>query len=67
MSDVNHILSRGCINEEPEVSTRSGYCKYKICGKSPSSGNREICLIVIPDPHKPAIKIVTVMWKDDVQ
>ncbi len=64
ISDVNHVLAYGYISEEPEESSRPGYCKYKICGKSPNSGNREICLVVIPDPGKPAIKLVTVMWKD---
>ncbi len=64
VSDILHVLARGYINEEPEESTRVGHCKYKICSKSPNSGNREICLVVIPDPEKPAIKIVTAMWKD---
>ena len=64
VSDILHVLARGYINEEPEESTRVGHCKYKICSKSPNSGNREICLVVIPDPGKPAIKIVTAMWKD---
>ncbi len=64
MSDILHILACGHIDDEPKESSRPGYCKYRICGKSPNSGNREICLIVIPDPAKAAIKIITVMWKD---
>ena len=64
ISDITYILIRGYIDEEPEESTRAGYCKYKMCGKSPNSNNREICLIIIPDPDKPAIKLVTIMWKD---
>ena len=64
ISDVNHVLMHGYIGEEPVESSRRGYCKYKICSKSPNSGNREICLIVIPDPQRSAIKVVTVMWKD---
>ena len=64
ISDVNHVLMHGYIGEEPVRSSRQGYCKYKICSKSPNSGNREICLIVIPDPKRSAIKVVTVMWKD---
>ena len=46
VSDILHVLARGYINEEPEESTRVGHCKYKICSKSPNSGNREICLVV---------------------
>ena len=64
VSDLMYILARGHIVEEPTESTQPGYCKYKICGKSPNSGTREICLIVIPDPGKPAAKVVTVMWRD---
>ncbi|MGR3984914.1 MAG: DUF4258 domain-containing protein [Gammaproteobacteria bacterium] len=64
MSDVKYILAHGRISDEPEKTKRAGYCKYKMCGQSPNSGGREICLIVIPDPDKPAIKIITVMWRD---
>ena len=64
VSDIKCILQTGRIDEAPEESTRPGYCKYKICGKSPNSGSREICLVVIPDPTRPAIKVVTVMWRD---
>ena len=64
ISDVNYVLTHGYIGEDPVESSRPGYCRYKICGKSPNSGNREICLVVIPDPQRPAIKVVTVMWKD---
>lgn len=64
VSDIMYILATGHIDEEPSESTRPGYCKYKICGKSPNSGTREICLVVIPDPRNPAVKVVTVMWKD---
>ena len=64
MSDIVYIMLHGHIDDEPEESSRPGYCKYKICGKSPNSANREICLIVIPNPDKPAIKVITVMWKD---
>ncbi|MCY4337312.1 MAG: DUF4258 domain-containing protein [Gammaproteobacteria bacterium] len=64
ISDVVHILVHGHIDDEPETSSRPGYCKYKICGKPPNSGHREICLVIIPNPDKPAVKVITVMWKD---
>ncbi len=64
VSDIKCVLETGRIDEEPAESTRPGYYKYKICGKSPNSGSREICLVVIPDPGRPAIKMVTVMWRD---
>lgn len=62
--DTLHVLAYGYVEGEPEESTRPDCCKYKICGRTPNSGNREIALVVIPDPNKPAIKIVTAMWKD---
>ena len=64
VSDLMFILAKGHIVEEPTESTQPGYCKYKICGKSPNSGTREICLVVIPDPGRLAAKVVTVMWRD---
>lgn len=64
VSDILHVLAVGHIYDEPMVSTRPGYCKFRICGKSPNSGGREICLVVVPDPGRPAIKLITVMWKD---
>lgn len=64
VADIMHVLATGRIDDEPTASTRPGYCKYTICGKSPNSGNREICVVVIPDPDRPAIKVITVMWKD---
>lgn len=64
ISDVIHVLAHGQVVGEPQESTRAGYFKYKICGKSPNSGNREICLVIIPDTGRPAIKVVTAMWKD---
>lgn len=63
-SDIMYILASGRIDEDPDESRRPNYCKYKICGRSPNSGSREICLVVIPDPGRPAIKVITVMWRD---
>lgn len=39
VSDILHFLATGRIYDEPTASTRQGYCRYKICGKSPNSGN----------------------------
>ena len=56
-------LARGVINDAPKLSTQSDYYKYKICGKTPNS-SRAICLVVVPDLDRPAIKIITAMWQD---
>lgn len=63
-SDIVYILVNGYIDDVSGASKRAGCCKYKICGKTPNTANREICVVVIPDPKKPAMIIVTVMWKD---
>ncbi len=63
-SDIMYVLKNGYIDEEPQKEDRPGHFKYKMCGRSPNTGSREICLIVIPDPDKPTIEVVTVMWKD---
>ena len=63
-ADILRVLEIGHIDDEPEEGTKPGYCKYKICGKTANTKNRQICVVVIPDPHKPAVKIITVMWRD---
>lgn len=52
-SDLLYLLKYGNIYPEVQPSTRPGFYKYKICGQTP-----------IPAPNKPAIKIVTAMWRD---
>ncbi|MGI9311681.1 MAG: DUF4258 domain-containing protein [bacterium] len=64
ISDVLHILKNGFVDDVPKESSRKGFYIYKICGKTPNSGSRTICLVVIPDLKRSAIKIITAMWKD---
>ncbi len=64
MSDVKHVLKTGFIYEEPEPATREGYFKYRVEGTSPNSDGRTIRIVVIPDGGC-AMKIVTVMWRDE--
>ena len=61
--DLRAVLERGHVIEGPKAASR-GQCIYKICGKTPNSESRTVCVVVIPNPKRPAIKIVTVMWKD---
>ena len=47
-------------------ATRSSH-KYKLCSKTPNSGKRTICIIVIPGilNCREGVKLVTVMWQDE--
>ncbi len=58
-SDIAHVLENGHVCDEPVSTSRAGYCMYKICGRTPNTENRQICVVVIPNPHKPAIKVIT--------
>lgn len=64
LADIRHLLSHGHITEQPKKATRPGCYRYKICGKTPNSGNRRICAVVVPDVGKPSVTIITVMWED---
>jgi len=64
VSDVLYILKNGFVLEEAEESTQPGLYKYQLQSRSPNSGARTVRLVVIPDPDRIWIKIVTVMWVD---
>lgn len=65
VSDVLHVLKHGFVYEMPESATKSGFYKYKVESKSPA-GPRDIRLVVIPWSTPPEIKVVTVMWRDEI-
>jgi hypothetical protein len=65
VGDLLHVLKRGFVYEPPEPSTRPKFFKYAMRSKTPNSGSRDLCVIVIPDPANTAVKIVTVMWVDE--
>ena len=64
MGDVFHILKYGFVYEEGQPSTRQGHYKYMMKSITPNSGGRAVCICVIPYPSC-ALKLVTVMWKDE--
>jgi hypothetical protein len=66
MGDINHVLKFGYIYEEGEQSSQEGLFKYKIEGSTPSSGGRNIRVVLIPYPSN-LIKILTVMWVDELR
>ncbi|MDK9694891.1 MAG: DUF4258 domain-containing protein [Siculibacillus sp.] len=65
IGDVLRVLKEGFVHRDPEASTQAGLYKYHPEGRSPNSGNRVVRVVVIPDPTKSWMKIVTVMWVDE--
>ncbi|MEN0652575.1 MULTISPECIES: DUF4258 domain-containing protein [Hyphobacterium] len=64
MADLLHLLKTGFVYQEAEPSSRDGLFKYKIEGPTPNSDGRTVCAVVIPGSGC-AMKIVTVMWRDE--
>jgi len=62
--DIAHVLRTGFVYEDAEPSTREGLYKYKMDGRSPNHESRVVRVVAIPSTKPPAVKIVTVMWKD---
>lgn len=64
MGDVKHVLRRGFVYDEPREASRPGFFKYLIEATTPNSDGRSVGVVVIPD--KRAMKLVTVMWRDEL-
>lgn len=65
-SDVLYVLRFGFVILDPEPATRPGYYKYAMENKTPNSNSRDIRIIVIPDKKNSLIKLITVMWADEL-
>jgi hypothetical protein len=65
LGDALHVLKRGHIYDEPEVSTLPGFYKYKMESGTPNSHSRTLRVVVVPSACDAVLKIVTVMWKDE--
>jgi hypothetical protein len=63
--DILFVLKNGFVYEEAQESTQPGFYKYLPESRSPNSGNRSVRVVVIPDPERRWMKIVTVMWVDE--
>lgn len=64
VSDVLYVLKNGFVLEPEQESTQPGFFKYLPQSRSPNSGNRTVRVVVVPDPERCWMKIVTVMWVD---
>ena len=66
IGDLLHLLKRGIVLVEGVSDERTeNFWKYRIEGRTPSTGQRSIAAIVIPDTKWSIIKVVTVMWLDE--
>src|SRR5690242_11034929 len=63
--DVLYLLKNGFVFDPPFPSTRPDLFKYQMESKTPNSGARDVKVIAIPDWTRKALKIPTVMWKDE--
>ena len=64
MGDVLYLLNHGFVYEEGSPASNKGDWKYTVEGRTPNSGHRSIAAVVIPNPEKVEITIITVMWVD---
>lgn len=64
--DILHILKRGFVYEMHQPSTRPKCFKYCVDGTTPSSGNRTVRVVCVPCTDPLEIKVVTIMWRDEI-
>jgi len=64
LADIRHLLSHGQVTEQPEKANEPGCYKCKVCGRTPNSGSRRICAVVVPAAREPTVTVITVMWED---
>lgn len=67
VSDVLYLIRNGFVYSDPIPAKTVGYYRYEIVCRTPNSGGRELCVVVIPSYNTMTMKIVTVMWRDEVQ
>lgn len=67
VSDILHVLKYGFVYEKAEKTTRKNFFKYTIINSTSNSGKRQIGVIVIPQEKNYTLKIVTIMWIDEMK
>lgn len=63
--DILYVLKHGFVYTAPDTATRDFY-KYKVESVSPNSENRKIRVVVLVDETKREMKIITVMFVDEL-
>ena len=64
-SDALYVLKHGFVYEDPMETTQAGLFKYRVESRSPNSGSRTVRAVVIPDPARRWMKMVTIMYMDE--
>mgnify|MGYP001430125161 CR=1 FL=1 len=65
IGDAHYVMKHGFVYQEAQESTQEGLYKYRIDSKSPNSGSRALRVVLIPDPARFWIKLITIMWVDE--
>lgn len=65
IGDVRYVLKHGFVFDDPQPATQAGLFRYQMETRTPNSNNRTVRIVVIPDPQRCWIKVVTVMWADE--
>ena len=60
--DLLFLLKHGFVYEHPVPATRPYFYKYQVESETPNSNGRAVRSVVIPDPMREHVKIVTIMW-----
>lgn len=66
VSDILFVLKFGFVFLESTPATRPGFFRYAMENKTPNSDSRDIRVIVIPDQKRCLLKLITVMWVDEL-
>jgi hypothetical protein len=66
IGDINYLMKNGFVRDEAAPSTRQDLYKYVIASVTPNSGSRVVAVVVIPDWRSKQLKVITVMWQDEV-
>jgi hypothetical protein len=64
--DILHLLKRGFVYEQAQPTTRPTCFKYCVDGTTPNSESRTVRLVCIPSTDPLEIKIITIMWRDEI-
>jgi hypothetical protein len=65
IGDINYLMKNGFVFDPAVPATRPDLFRYQMESKTPNSGARDVKAIIIADWSRKALKIPTVMWKDE--
>ena len=66
-SDIIFLLQQGFVYDEANPAKSKGYFTYRVLGHTPNSDGRRLAAVTIPSIRSYKIKLVTVMWEDELE